>query len=177
MADALNLNELLSQIDWDNIEKSEQSFEDLPEGYYLCEVEKAELKLNKSGTNKQVSFQFKVVENGLAERINDKGFNDLVEIDHSKNRKIFKHYPLKDKDGVVRFVKDMLKFEGSEPGVPLLEKEYFMTEEVIPDALDVLATGKIRIYIKADYKTYNGTTSVWYDLIGWDRAAAMKLPL
>lgn len=170
-----NLNELLSQVNWETVSKEDSSFEDLPQGYYLCEIEKAELKDNKAGTNKQVTIQFKVVEAGVAEEINNRGYSVLTEIKGTKNRKIWKHYPFKDIAGVKRFVTDMLKFEGDTAGQPLLEKEYFMTEEIIPDALDLLV-GR-RIYINANYKEYNGQTNCWYDLVSWARATEMKLPL
>lgn len=169
------LNELLSQVNWDTVSKDDGGFDDLPQGYYLCEVEKAELKENKAGTNKQVSITFKVVENGLSEYINERGYSVLTDIPGTKNRKVWKHYPFKDVSGVKRFVTDMLKFEGTEVGVPLLEKEYFMTEEIIPDALDILIGH--RIYVNANYKEYKGQTNCWYDLVSWNRAKEMKLPM
>lgn len=174
MADFVNLNSLLQTVDWDTV-TDESSFDDLPEGFYLCEVEKAELKPNKANTNEQVSFQFKVVENGYTETIDNRGYSKLAPISGTANRKVFKHYPFKDVAGIKRFVTDMLKFEGSEPGVPLLEKEYFMTAEIIPDALDLLV-GR-RIYIQANYKEYQGKQNCWYDLVSWDRVKEMDLPM
>ena len=38
MADFIKLNDLLKDVNWDTITE-ENSFEDLPEGYYLCEVD------------------------------------------------------------------------------------------------------------------------------------------
>lgn len=168
------LSDLLKQVNWDTITE-DTGFEDLPEGYYLCEVEKAELKMNKDQTNQQVSFQFKVVEPGLQEAIDNRGHSYLLQLDGTKNRKIFKHYPFKDLNGVKRFVNDMLKFEGETFGEPLLDKEYFMTEEIIPDALDLLV-GR-HIYIQATYKEWNGKKNCWYDLVGWPRAKELELPL
>lgn len=174
MADFMKLNDLLSQVNWDTVTE-DTGFEDLPEGYYLCEVEKAELKINKAQTNQQVSFQLKVVEPGVQEAIDERGHSYLQKLDSTKNRKIFKHYPFKDVAGVKRFVNDMLKFEGEEPGEPLLEKEYFMTEEIIPDALEILV-GR-RIYVQAAYRVSNGKSNCWYDFISWSRASELGLPM
>ena len=173
MDNFIDLNELLQNVDWNTVTDS-VGFDDLPEGYYLCEVETAELKMNKAMTNQQVSFKFKVVETGIKDELDARGHSVLVEIPGTKNRKIFKHYPFKDINSVKRFVTDMLKFEGDDPGVPLLEKEYFMTAEIIPDALDILI-GR-RIYIQATYKEYNGQKNCWYDIISWTRAKEMGLP-
>lgn len=174
MADFIKLNDLLKDVNWDTITE-ENSFEDLPEGYYLCEVEKAELKTNKANTNQQVSFQLKVVENGLAETLDDKGNSVFREVNGTINRKIFKHYPFKDTAGIKRFIIDMLKFEGEETGQPLLGPEYFMTEETFPDALECLQGS--RIYVQASYKEYQGKKNCWYDFVAWDRAAKLGLPV
>lgn len=174
MADFMKLNDLLQQVNWDTVTE-DTGFEDLPEGYYLCEVETAELKMNKAQTNQQVSFRFKVVDPGLQEAIDSRGHSYLQELAGTKNRKVFKHYPFKDIAGVKRFVTDMLKFEGETFGEPLLEKEYFMTEEIIPDALDLLV-GR-RIYVQATYRESNGQRNCWYDLIGWPRAKELGLPM
>lgn len=173
MADFIKLNDLLSTVDWNTVTE-EPSFEDLPEGFYLCEVEKAELKPNKANTNMQVSFTYKVVEDGIAEVIDNRGNSALQEIAHTQNRKIFKHYPFKDQNGIKRFVVDMMKFEGENPGEPILDTEYFMTEETIPDALDILVG--MRIYVQASYKEYQGKKNCWYDVLSWDRAKKLGLP-
>ena len=72
MADFIKLGDLLTQVNWDTV-TDEQSFEDLPEGFYLCEVETAVLKMNKAKTNQQVSITFNVVEPGLAEAVDERG--------------------------------------------------------------------------------------------------------
>lgn len=174
MENFVNLNELLQQVNWDTVTE-DSGYEDLPEGFYLCEVEDATLKPNKAETNMQVSFKFKVVEDGITSIIDNRGYSALSAIDGTTGRKVFKHYPLKDLTGVKRFVSDMLKFEGANPGEPLLEKEYFMTEEIIPDALDILK-GR-RIYVQASYKEYQGKKNCWYDVVSWARAKEMGLPM
>ena len=173
MADFIKLSDLLNQVDWNTVTE-DAGFEDLPEGFYLCEVEKAELKENKNQTNMQVSLQYKVVEAGLAEAIDDRGNSVLREIPGTLNRKVFKHYPFKDTAGIKRFVIDMIKFEGDVPGEPILGPEYFTTEETFPDALACLIG--CRIYIQASYKEYQGKKNCWYDVVAWDRAKKMGLP-
>lgn len=168
----IKLGDLLKEVNWETV--TEDTYDDLPEGFYLCEVEKADLKTNKADTNMQVSFQYKVVEAGLAETINERGQSVLQQINGTVGRKIFKHYPFKDTNGIKRFIIDMLKFEGETPGEPLLGPEYFMTEETFPDALGCLVGS--RIYIQASYKEYQGKKNCWYDVVGWDRAKKMGLP-
>lgn len=169
----IKLGDLLGQVDWNTVTE-ENAYEDLPEGFYLCEVEKAELKTNKAETNMQVSFQYKIVENGLVEAMDDRGNSVLKEIPGTANRKVFKHYPFKDTNGIKRFVVDMVKFEGEVPGEPLLGAEYFMTEETFPDALGCLIGS--RIYIQATYKESQGKKNCWYDVLSWDRAKKLGLP-
>lgn len=174
MADFIKLGSILSGMDW-SAPLENNDFDDLPEGYYLCEVENAVLKENKAQTNQQVSFTFKIVQDGLAEELDDNGDSVWKDVSGTHNRKIFKHYPFKDEKGVRRFVSDMLKFEGETPGEPLLTAEYFMTEETFPDALDILKG--MQIYVQAAIKEYQGKKNVWYELISWDRAAKLGLPV
>lgn len=174
MADFIKLGDLLQDVNWETVTE-ENSFDDLPEGFYLCEVEKADLKENKAQTNMQVSFQLKVVDEGLAEAIDDRGNSTLRAISGTKNRKVFKHYPFKDTNGIKRFVVDMMKFEGENPGEPLLGPEYFMTEETFPDALACLIG--TRIYVQASYREYQGKKNCWYDFVAWDRATKLGLPV
>lgn len=174
MADFIKLGDLLQDVNWETVTE-ENSFDDLPEGFYLCEVEKADLKENKAQTNMQVSFQLKVVDEGLAEVIDDRGNSVLRAISGTKNRKVFKHYPFKDTNGIKRFVVDMMKFEGENPGEPLLGPEYFMTEETFPDALACLIG--TRIYVQASYREYQGKKNCWYDFVAWDRATKLGLPV
>lgn len=173
MADFIKLGEILKNVNWETVTDAD-SFDDLPEGYYLCEVENAQLKENKAQTNMQVSFTFKVIAPGMADVINDRGASEWQELKGTQNRKIFKHYPFKDEAGVKRFIVDMMKFEGETAGEPILGPEYFMTEETFPDALDIL-TG-VQIYVQASYKEYQGKKNCWYDLVGWDRATKLGLP-
>lgn len=179
MADMKNvfdkLNNLLGNTDLSDVTADSSGFSDLPDGYYLCEVEKADLKESKSSHEPMVAFQFKVVEDGHTAEITDDGDVIIEDIKKTANRKIFVYYVLKDETAVRRFATDMLKFEGEVAGESLLPKEAFMTSETLIDALDVLVG--MRIYICASTTEKDGSKSQWNNLISWKRVAALELPM
>jgi hypothetical protein len=171
--DVLNsLNGLLNNTDLSDVSAESAGFSELPDGYYLAEVEKAELKESKSSHQPMVAFQFKITDDGLTPDEN----GDLVSVKKTKGRKIFIYYVLKDENSVRRFATDMLKFEGENPGEPILSKDYFTNSELLVDALDILKG--CRVYIQSS-TTINDddSTSVWKNLISWKRASALELPL
>lgn len=167
-----SLDSLLNQTDLSEVtSEGSGSFSELPDGYYLSEVEKAEIKESKSSHMPMVAFQFKVAEDGLTS--DDNG--EFIPVNKTKNRKIFMYYVLKDDSAVKRFVTDMLKFENQE-GESILGKEYFTNSELLADALDILVGS--RIYIQSSTNVNKDeTTSVWKNLISWKRAKALELPL
>lgn len=165
------LDALLGNVDLSDVSADSSGFSELPDGYYLCEVDKAELKMSKTSGKPMAAFQFSIVEDGKG--IDESG--KFVNLKKTKGRKIFIHYVLKDESWVRRFATDMLKFEGENPGEPLLPKEAFTTSSTIEDALDVL-TG-MRIYIQVSTtENDDGTKSTWNNLISWKRVAALELP-
>lgn len=171
-----SINDLLKETNIADITSESTSFEELPDGYYLCTVDKAEIKESKSSGQPMVAFTFTVSENGHKYEADKDGNAELQEIKGSKNRKIFMYYVLKDTASIRRFVSDMLKFEGEEPGKPLLDKEYFMNSEILADALNILES--MRIYIQITKSTnQDGTSRSWQNLISWKRAAALDLPM
>lgn len=170
------LDALLGNTDLTDVSAEGPGFSELPDGYYNCEVESAELKMSKSSGQPMASFKFKVTENGYSVQIDDKQVVHLKEIGKTKGRVFFIHYVLKNDTWVKRFVTDMLKFEGSTPGESLLPKEAFIASETIEDALDLLI-GK-RIYVQVSTTTNDDDTeSTWKNLISWKRAAALELPM
>lgn len=166
-----SLDGVLANTDLSDVTAESNSFSELPDGYYLCEVEKAELKESKSSHMPMVAFQMNVVEDGIG--INeDTSFFDLKK---TKNRKVFMYYVLKDQQAVRRFAADMLKFEGEKQDEPILSVECFTTSEVLLDALDIL-TG-MRIYVQSSTsKNDDNSTSVWKNIISWKRARLLGLP-
>lgn len=165
-----SLNELLGKTDLEDVTSESTGYSELPDGYYLSEVEKAELTESKNSHLPMVSFQFKIVEDGKGVAEDASYF----ELKGTKNRKIFVYYVFKDESSVQRFVRDMLKFEGETEGEPLLGKEYFTEAEVLADALDIL-TGS-RIYIQCSTTRKDGAEpTTWKNLISWKRAKALEL--
>lgn len=165
-----NLDDILKNTDLSDVSADSNSFSELPDGYYLSEVEKAELTESKKSHQPMVAFQFKVVEDGIG--TDDDG--NFIDLPKTKNRKIFLYYVLKDEASVRRFATDMLKFEGETKGEPILEKTYFTNSELLNDALDIL-TG-MRIYIQSSTtENDDGTSSVWKNLVSWKRVEALKL--
>lgn len=171
-----SINELLKQTNIDDVTSESNTFQELPEGYYLCSVDNAEIKESKASNNPMVAFTFTVTENGHSYVADKDGNVEMKEVKGSKNRKIFMYYVLKDTSSVRRFVSDMLKFEGEEKGKPLLDKEYFMNSEILADALNILKD--MQIYIQITKSTNDdGTSRSWQNLISWKRANALDLPV
>lgn len=170
------LDNLLSKTDLSNVTSESAGFENLPDGYYLCEVTKAELKQSKTSKQPMVAFQLKTVDNGYSATFDENGETTLNSIDKTKNRTIFLYYVLKDERSIKRFVTDMLKFEGEKPGEPFLSKEYFTTSEVLTDALDLLVG--LRIYVQiSTTENDDETSSTWQNLVSWKRASMLELPM
>ena len=171
MKDMLSvLNNLLENTDLTDVTAEDAGFSELPDGYYLSEVENAELKTSKSSKQPMVAFQFKIIEDGLG--LDEDG--NRIDLKKTKGRKIFLYYVLKDETSIRRFVTDMLKFEGEEEGKSLLEKECFTNSELLEDALDILKG--MRIYIHSSTTVNDDdSTSVWKNLISWKRAKALEL--
>lgn len=172
----VNINELLKQTNLESIDSESNSYKELEEGYYLCQVEDAKLTTSKSSGNPMVSFTFKITEDGNAISLDEEKNINLSKIKNTKNKKIFLHFVLKDTTSVQRFVSDMLKFEGDEEGVPVLSKEYFVNEELLESALEILIGLRIYIHNSASQKE-DGTVTYWKNLISWKRASLLELPL
>lgn len=170
-----SLNDLLKTTKIDDVTSESTAFADLPEGYYLSEVEKAELTTSQSSGHPMVKIQFKIVEDGTALEADEDGNASLTTVKGSKNRKIFMYFVLKDDRSVRRFVSDMLKFEGEEPGVPLLDKQCFTDAELLNDALDILESSRVYVQITVSEKE-DGTKQTWQNIISWKRATDLNLP-
>lgn len=170
------LDGILGNTDLSDVTAESSGFEQLPDGYYLCEVEKAELKESKSSHQPMVAFTFTITENGNAVEVDDDGNIILQENKRTKNRKIFIYYVIKDENSVRRFATDMLKFEGETAGESLLPKEAFMSSETLLDALDVLVGMRIYVCVSTSEKD-DGTKTQWNNLVSWKRIAALELPM
>lgn len=165
-----SLDAILGKTELADVTSESNNFQELPDGYYLCEVEKAELKESKTSHQPMVVFQFKTVEDGIGVGED----TDFINLKKTKNKKVFLYYVLKDENAVRRFVTDMLKFE-AEQDTPILGKEYFTNSELLVDALDILVG--MRVYIQCSTnKNDDGTSSNWKNLISWKRARLLELP-
>ena len=111
------LDSVLQSADLKDVSAEGAGYDELPDGYYLGEVEKANITESKNSHLPMVAFQFKIIEDGIG--VKDDG--SFVALPKTKNRKIFIYYVLKDSSSVNRFASDMLKFEGNK-GLFLEEK-------------------------------------------------------
>ena len=182
MAD-VNMNEVLSKLDTllgetdlSDVTSESTGYSDLPDGYYLTTVDKAELTVSKSSGNPMVAFMLGITGDGIDVEIEDTGNVLHRSIKGTNNRKIFKYYVFKDDTSIKRFVADMLKFEGEVEGEPLLPKEAFLNSETLEDALDCLIGCGIYVNVSTSEKD-DGTKSTWTNLISWKRADALELPM
>ena len=149
------LDKLLNQTDLTDVSSESSGFTQLPDGYYLCELEKAELKFSKSSGQPMASLQFTVVEDGTTAEMTEQGTVIQETLKRTKGRKIFVHYILNSEQKIKRFATDMLKFEEKE-GESLLPKEAFTTSETLVDALDLLCG--MRIYVNVSTTVNNDTS-------------------
>lgn len=162
------VDSVLTKVDLSKTTAENVGFEDLKPGYYFCEVESAKLTESKKTHNPQIALTLKTIANGF-----DIDENDVHnELKGSKNRKIFKYYPLTDETTVKRFVSDMLKFE-SEDGESILPQEAFTTAETLTDALEVIEG--MRIYVQLTVSGEGESKSNWVSLLSWKRVADLEL--
>lgn len=170
------LNDLLSKVNLEEVTATDNSgFVPLPDGYYLAEVVKADLTETKQTHLPMVSFQFKNVDDGIDIKF-DNNDNPLpTKLENTKGRYQFVNFVLKDDSSIKRFVSNMLKFEGDEEGVPLLDKDYFTNSEILGDALNVLIGKRIVLNVSTSEKK-DGTTSTWTNLLTWKRVRVLELP-
>lgn len=170
--DFTSLNDLIKDVELDDITaESATGFEELPDGYYLSEVETVELKETKETHNPMVVMALKVVEDGIS--LDEEG--NRVNNNKTKGRKIFLNFVIKDEKSFKRFVSDMLKFEG-EDQQSLLDKQYFMQDtETMMSALEVLKGYNIYVNL-ATTEGKDGTKNQWKNLISWKRVAQLELP-
>ena len=183
-----NLDDLLGGVNMNGVSAESTGYQDLPNGYYLCEVETASLEKSKTSGLPMVKFGLKVVQNGIIETQDEDNNVYLERAQGTKNRKIFKYYildPSKDFEKAVKSViSDLLKFEGSEPGTELLGeilrdddgKLTTPSTELLKGCLEVIIGSTI--YVKSETspsKKNPNEKSTWTNLIGWGRAEKLGL--
>ena len=178
------LDDILEDVDLKDVTSEGAGYEELPVGYYLCEVSDCILTKSSKTNYPMIKFTFKIVENGLGDEADEKGDYTLTkELKNTKGRNIFKYYVLDDADqekrrrNVKTFVSDMMKFEGEEVGKPLLDELCFTKGELLEEALDILKTAQSRLWISITQSERNGEKSSWANPISWARADKIGLPV
>ena len=162
------VDSVLNKVDLSKTTADSVGFEDLKPGFYFCEVESAKLTESKKSHNPQIALTLKTIDDGFA--IDDE--DNKIKLSGSKNRKVFKYYPLIDETTVKRFVSDMLKFE-DDKGESILPQEAFTTAEVLADSLEVIEG--MRIYIQLTVSGEGDSKSNWVSLLSWSRVAQLEL--
>lgn len=165
------LDNVLSNVNLENVSADNNGgFDELPEGWYLAEIEKAELTVSKSSGNPMVSMTLKIVEDGQLAIFDSNNSCTLTQLSGTKNRKMFKHFVLSTDRQIKSFISDMLKIEDSD-GQPLLDKDCFASSELISDTLDAIIG--MRIYVEA---RLSNNKQMWYNFVSWKTAHLMGLP-
>ncbi len=165
------VNEVLKDANVDDVTaETSEKFTSLPDGYYYTEVDTAELAVSNASGNPMVRWVFTNVEDGIT--LDEDG--ELTYINGTKGKKHFVYSSLKDGRAVERFVSDALKFEGEEPGVPYLDKEYFTTAETLNDAIGLLEGRRIWLHVDTS-ENDDGSSSVWTRLVSFKRAIKLGL--
>lgn len=169
-----SIDEILAKANLDKVTaEGIGNFPELPDGYYLSELSNIELQFSKNSGNPQVKATFKTVEDGYAQ--NEDG--DLIKLEKTKGRMIFKYYPLsvEDETKLQRYVSDMQKFqENTSDDVPALPKEAFTRTDTMMDALEAIKG--MRVYINISTTVKDEQKSTWSSLISWKRARGLELP-
>ena len=174
-----NLRKILSETNLSNVtSESNEGFAKIPDGSYLCEVQKAELGESKATGNAQVGFRLQIIGNGVSTGETDKlGNPTSTIISGFEGKTVGKYYPLTDSSKVQHFVSDRLKFE-DENGTPVLQAQYFTSPETIEDAINCLV-GRY-IWVNLSTSTFKGRdgeehTSQWTRLLSWKRVKDLGL--
>ncbi len=178
-----DLEALLASTNLDKV-TSEGAFEELRQGYYLCEVSAGEFTTSKAGLP-MAKFTLTTVYDGLCERLDeerkaveDEDGNLIIDVNEgSKGRKIFKNFVIKDQESLKKFVADMLKFEDPEnPGESILTKDMFGTIENMSAAIQVVVG--LTIFVRATLGKATPeypTPSNFYSFVSWKNVEKLHL--
>ena len=171
------LDRLLESVDLSTTTEEGVSFK-LPDGYYLCQVEKAALTESRSG-NPMVAIEYATIEDGKKLIVDDSGYSQLVEAKNTANKKIYVNYVLSNEMNVGFFVSDMLKFQDPETNESIFkdENKYFKSTEGIIAVCDTLEQAGI-VFIMAqtvESKNKPGEKEQKFKPISWKRARKLEL--
>ena len=163
-------NEIAEKTDFSKANPDNNNNSDLPEGYYLSELEA--FKLGLSSTNKpMVTLQFKVIEGyPIDKETETHDFSAPKFI----NKKIWLYFVVDDSKKQLSFADNMLKFE-DENGEAIIDKEIFMDASLLNDALEILLGARIYICI-TESKNKDNEKIYWKNMLSWKRVRALELP-
>lgn len=170
-----NLDKLLGSVDLSSTTEEGVSFK-LPDGYYLCQVNKAELKESKVG-NPMVSIEYVTIEDGKKVIVDEAGYSQLIDAPKTANKKIYMNYVLSNEMNVGFFVSDMLKFQDLESNEPFFTNDDFKSTEGIIRVCDSLTAGGI-IYIMiqtVEKKDDSKEKEQKFNPISWKKARRLEL--
>lgn len=175
------IGEVMAKTDLSNVTAQSAGYEDLPDGYFLAEVTDTKIHRSKSSNKPMVSLTFSIVSDGLKLNEDDDASEDVSfsEIPHTKDRLVFKHWVIDTPQNLKKFVSDMKKFEDpSEPNKALLPDEAWSDPTFMGESIPLLAEMNCRMWIHNRVtKKDDGTTSSWQDLVDFNRAAKLGLPV
>lgn len=175
------LDDLCSKTDLSSTTEEGASFE-LPDGYYLCEVTKAELTETQKTGQPMISMEYLTVEDGKKTIIDEQGYVQMVDAEKTAKKKIFQNYVLSTEMNLNFFVADMLKFQDPESNEPLFNKEEdFKSTETIMNVLDILVETAMQIFVmvqtttRTNKETGQSEKVKKYNPISWTRARKLEL--
>lgn len=173
--DFAKLDELLGSVNLSAVTEEGVKSE-LPDGYYLCQVDKAKLTESKSG-NAMFAIQFTTIEDGKKSFVNEAGYTELIVAPKTANQRIYVNYVLSNDMNVNFFVSDMLKFQDIDTNVSFFTKDDFKSSEGIERVGDLLESGGIiYIMVQSVAKRDNpNETEKKYKPISWKRAHDLGL--
>jgi hypothetical protein len=167
------LNDLLKNADFSNTTE-EGVGSKLPDGYYLCQVSKAELTQSKNG-NPMVVIEYVTLGDGKKTIVDDSGYSQLVDAPHTSDKKVFVNYVISTEMNLGFFVSDMLKFQDPETDESLFDKnEDFKNAEAIDNVCGMLEQGGI-VYLMLQTVEKDGQSDQRKKPISWKRARKLEL--
>ena len=172
------IGEVMAQTDLSNVSADSTGFEDLPFGYFLAEVIETKIGRSKTSQKPMISLRLSIVDDGF--KLSDNPDEIVFEkIPSTKNRQVYRHYVIKDSKSLKTFVSDMKKFEDpSEVGKTLLPDEAWSDPRYMAEAITILEQIKCRIWLhNRPSKKPDGTDGNWTDLVSFNQAAKLGLPV
>lgn len=165
---------LLGEVDLKGVSSESTGFDDLPEGYFLCKVELAQLKESNSG-DPQVALRLKSIEDGYDLTVDEKTQSTIINtLKKTKGRMLFKYYTWKEAKDIKKCASDLMKFEIGQDRVSIPE-EAFSNFDTLVQALELIEEATIYVNISHQVRE-DGSKSVWTNLISWKRASDLGLP-